>query len=898
MIACSDPGRQVEAEVADGGSVADSSPSGISHEGPRVIHAGGDGGAPPADVAVFDPVPHRVEIRLARAQTPAGYANRITCAVTDSLDSPVDGVETVIELHPPAGFEILDGAYVGHIARSYEVVCTVPEHGLRSETAEEWRVVPGEPARIDTRLGATRVEAGESVSVDCRIADAFDNSIVPASISAEIRVDPQPPERFESLPETIAITAAGDYDVRCAVARAAFDPGERLTVRATTPAEVSVGVEPEQRVYEFGQVLEVVAVVTDRYGNRHYTAPTTYDSSPALTPFGDRRFVADLEGRVRLDVRVDGETESGEPLTASREIIIDLGGPAITCGDPPFGGQIEANPGDLRDVSGTVEDPAGLQSVRVDGVEVERGDGGTWSVQREIAWGLNVTEITAVDTSGHENSTLCVYFAADRYLAEDATLDDAVVLRLAQGALDDGSPADPIRSFGDVIHRVVSSRGLVDTAHNSLSAMNPILPRECRQRILGICIFSLGVDYSGLDLRGPHDVTLTLVDGGLQVRAAVRGIDLRARISGTIDSNARVSADHVTVDMTFDVRRGAGGDPEVSLRRLNSVSVGDLSSDFSGFLTGAILELAFHLFESMIRDELTSVIRDFMTTNVDRVLGDLLRNVDLGSLAQGFDVPSLIGTESVRIAVAPALSRVDFDAGRAQIGVSTRVLGPARNPSRSLGVPMPPGSGPVELDGEVAAGVQLALINQVLHRLWRAGWFDAAGGGLVAAVGAELPEGLDIGLDLLRAPAVVGVARQSRLRLFAGPLRLVVRWPDVFGDPLELVASSTLRAAVRLVDGDALAFDGVDVERLDIGFEGVDASSESRQILADAVRRVLEGIMDRALNDAVPSLPIPSFPIPPSLGGLGLPVGSSLGLREPRLTGAEAHWILRGRFGE
>ena len=72
----------------------------------------------------------------------------------------------------------------------------------------------------------------------------------------------------------------------------------------------------------------------------------------------------------------------------------------------------------------------------------------------------------------------------------------------------------------------------------------------------------------------------------------------------------------------------------------------------------------------------------------------------------------------------------------------------------------------------------------------------------------------------------------------------------------------------------------------------------SRQILEQTLTRIIQGVIDRALNDGLPSLPLPEFIIPQSLGRFGLPVGRGLGLRQGTLTGTEAHWILNGNFRE
>ncbi len=67
-------------------------------------------------------------------------------------------------------------------------------------------------------------------------------------------------------------------------------------------------------------------------------------------------------------------------------------------------------------------------------------------------------------------------------------------------------------------------------------------------------------------------------------------------------------------------------------------------------------------------------------------------------------------------------------------------------------------------------------------------------------------------------------------------------------------------------------------------------------MLESTLSRVLQGLIDRALNDGLPSLPLPDFEIPASLAMYDLPVGTLLGLRDGRLRSTLAHWLLDGNF--
>jgi hypothetical protein len=341
--------------------------------------------------------------------------------------------------------------------------------------------------------------------------------------------------------------------------------------------------------------------------------------------------------------------------------------------------------------------------------------------------------------------------------------------------------------------------------------------------------------------------------------------------------------------------------PEVRLRQVDEVTVGNLDADFSGFITGAILNLAFSAFEGLIRRTIVDALRDFLTDNLNRVLADILGNVSLGDLSQGIEVPSLTGGEPTPLNVVLSLSHLGLTPDRMLLGVRTKVDGPNRIADRSPGVPLPPGTGRVELPGDrnLGGSVQLGLLNQILHRLWRAGYFEAEGGGLVAGLTEGLPEGAEVRLRLPRAPAVIGEPNEqgAAVRVFLGPFVATVLYPGFFVEPFRVELSAEVRAEVRLDGERALSFEAVTVEALHLALNG-DTPAQARQVLENTLGRVVRGIVDRALNDSLPSLPLPEFVLPAELVRFDLPAGAGLGLRRPRLFSDEARWRLDGDFGE
>lgn len=851
---------------------------------------------PAPDAAEFEQVPFAVETRVGERHTPVGLENRVTCQVLDQQGAPIPGIATVAEVHPDNGFDRTEIGLVGRVARDYRIVCAAPSLGLRDPTPAEWTVQPGPAARVVTWLSDDDIEAGGTTEVTCEAYDAAGN--LTADADFEVRIDP-PPADVVRQENRFLFRTAGEFSVACALPGAASAPGVALQVRPGLPARIALALFPDRPIYRVGSVVEMVPSVTDRYDNPIPHAPLVFESDPPLPGFGQARFRCDPEGRYVLTARVDGPTFEDRELAASLEILVDFGGPGIVCEQPADGESIIRPEGGWTTITGKVADIAGVQRLRVDGEPVDLRPDGSWRADRPVRWGLNVHDVVA-DDGESENSTFCAYVASDRYLDEAVPLDDALLLRLGQGALDDGEPDRPLQSLTDVLRRVINSRGLRDTVHQALLAQNPVVPSECHVRVLGACLFRLGVEYRDLRIGGRNTLDFSIIQRGIRTRVDIRDFAITAQLQGTLNNRARISTDRITIDLSFNVGLGVNGRPDISLRQINEVSLARLDSDFSGWLTGAILELVFSAFEGLIRRTATDALRGFLEDNIDRVLTDLLGNVDIGELAQGFEVPSLTGGDPIRLVVTAGLNRLDFDNGRAVIGVRTKVEGPQRVAGRSPGVALPPGTGFVELpaDRSVGAAVMLGILNQVMHRLWRAGFFEAEGGGLVENVGDGLPDEVDVSLRFAQAPVVSGVDGEATVRVFIPPLTASVRHEDFFVEPIRVRVAAVVDATVQLVGERDLVFAGLRVAELHLALGGVDVPDRARQVLEDTMRRILQNIVDRALNDGLPVLPLPDFVIPADLAQFDLPPGVGLGLRQPRLTGTEAHWRLDGNFGE
>ena len=386
---------------------------------------------------------------------------------------------------------------------------------------------------------------------------------------------------------TLQFFEAGAYRVSCAAnGGEAIIPAD-LTVMPGAASRMSLAVLPAQAVYRIGDIVEASVQLLDEAGNDIQPAGLTLSMQPAAERLGERRFLLSSAGRHRLTAAYSGATLSGSPLEREVELVVDAGGPAISCVEPAFGTQLQAGPGENQRLVIRVNDAVGVRSVTIDGRAVGV-DGGEAETTVPVNWGLNMYEVVAEDNVGESSTTLCGFFASPRYVPPEFFLDNSVMVRLEDSALDDGIGQRPFGSLGDIFRAVLNSQEFVDFLEESASASNPIVPVECRARLLGRCIFSAGVDFRSLRIGGPNDVTLQFIDGGIRIDLTLRDLEVGAGLNGTVSTTGLVTTDFLRATALFDVGRGDNGQARVTLRSIAGVEEGHIH-DFEGVFVGSAL---------------------------------------------------------------------------------------------------------------------------------------------------------------------------------------------------------------------------------------------------------------------------------------------------------------------
>ncbi len=849
------------------------------------------------DAAAFDPIPFAVETRVGERNTVAGLENRVTCQLLDQEAQAIAAPDLRIEIVPSQGFQNTEIGVIGEVARTYEITCVAPEYGLVDSTPALWTVTPASPKLTLAKLSqdgeaVERINAGEFIDVTCEAYDAYGN---PVNASFTEKVEPAV-LGVERIGGRWRFNRSGQYELSCETPGADETRPAFIEVGSGLPRRLALNVNPDRPIYRVGQIVTVTPQAFDAQDNPVSQVEYDVSTDPLLPSFGTRRFRLDSLGRFTLSASVSSETEDDVELTASKDILVDFAGPGIRCFTPEEGELVQINEGGQVTLTGQASDFSGVQSISIDGQEVDFDQEGRFTAQVNAEWGLNIHEIIATDESG-ESSAFCAYFAASRFLNEGAMLQDALSLFLGQAVVDDGAPDQPLRSIGDVLRRVINSAGLRDTVHSAALAQNPLVPTSCRARVLGLCLFRFGVSYENFEISRSNELNLTLLDRGLRVRVGLRDIAVTARLRGTLGNRARISTSGITVDLTFNTELGAGGRPNISLRSLNEVTVNRLSSDFSGFITGFILELAFSAFEGLIRNTMTNAIRDFLQTELDNTLTGLFSDASVGDLGAGFSIAHPLGGE-LTFQLLSRLSRLDWSPQGIVMGLSTQFDGPQNIALNAPGIPLLPMAAlPFPNNQAIGASVQLGVLNQALFQLWRAGFFDLNGQGLAQSLDLGLPDGSEVTLNVAYPPFVEGVDGSSSLKVALGPLTASVVYPGFFEEPFPLQLVAKLSAQVRLQGERDLIFEGVTIDRIVFSL-GSSVPASARAILEDVLRDVVQTLVDDALNSALPTIPLPELTIPAGFEAFNLPPSIRLGLRSPSLSGDRSLWYLSGSFGE
>ena len=846
-----------------------------------------------------------VETFVAKTSLIAGERVDARCDVLDPFGETArdlatgeplaDTTEMVIDFRHPDMFALDDEEQMIAIrAGEAQVRCYAPELDLIDEEPEILQISPGPAVRVITELSSDVATAGEEVGVACRVFDAFGNEI--EIFEQMVAISPFGAGTIAGT-DKVSATLVGEYEVSCVIEGAAEVEPDFLLVLPALPASIAGSLVPEKTVYTIDDQVTLIATTFDEFGNRVDDVSYLYASSPNVPSPAEARFQFATDGSFALSATVTSPTKDNLPLGVTLPVVVDSAGPTISCrrhdspGTEAEAYMFQAGPTTIS-FPVAVTDSFTVSSVKINGTTATFNAGnGTFTAPVQIAFGMNFVDVVATDQFGKENSTTCFLLAGEFFTREDNHMNGSLGLRLDPNAIGDASTSGNINSLNDILFVILNSPQLKTLVNNGLVAANPINNGDC-----GFFACEPDVSYVNNTINwNAAPTTVSLRSGGLRVSVTLPNVRLTASACGTFccpgGTTIKIIANPITATIDFNLTL-VNGVMRASVAGAPSVTVGSISLDGSGFC-GAILDLIEGLVTGPVRTAVRNALTSFINSNVAPLLDQLVSSLDVNTLGSTFNVPKLDGSGNIQLGFGLAFTSLDITTGRARLGLGTRFTPSTVGQNRpSLGVarrtfdPLLDAMG-TSSTRPVGIAFYEGALNQVLHGLWRGGFFQAslALGGGNATIDARLPP-------------VARITTSNKAQLMLGGIAATISIPGVINTPIPILFGGRATANVSLV-GDTLSFGGFQLDQLFVSFQ-TPLTQNQRTAMADFLGQVLNDVLSDAINGGLPAFPIPTFSLPASAANFGLPAGAELGITSPLLSTPASpgtHFVLTGGFG-
>ncbi len=845
-----------------------------------------------------------VETRVAKTTLSAGERVDARCDVLDpygetardEAGTPLgDTTELVIDFRHPDSFGLDDEEQVIAVrAGQAQVRCRAPELGLIDEDPEQLTITAGPAVRVITQLASDVAIAGQEVGVACLVFDSFGNQI--ETFTQALAISPFGAGTIANV-DRVSATLVGEYQVSCVVEGAAEVEPDFLLVLPALPATIAGSLTPEKTVYTIDDQVTLIATSFDEFGNRVDDVSYIYGSSPNVPSPSEARFQFGTDGSFALSATVSSPTKDNIPLSVTIPVIVDSAGPAISCrrfdspGVDAEAYMVQAGPGNVS-FPVAVTDAFTVSSVTINGTNATFNSGnGTFTAPVSIGFGMNFVDIVATDQFGKENSTTCFVLAGEFYTPENNHMAGSLGLRLDPNAVGDASTSGAINSLNDILFVVLNSPQLKTLVNDGLLAANPINNGDC-----GFFACEPDVNYNAGTINWNTATTgVALRTGGLTVSVRLPNVRLTARACGTTccpgGTTLSVVVDQITATIDFNLTL-QNGVMRAAVAGAPAVTVGNVSLNGSGFC-GVIVDLIEGLVTGPVRTAIRNALTSFINSNVAPLLDQLVSSLDVNTLGTTFNVPKLDGSGNVQLGFGLAFTSLNISTSRALLGLGTRFTPSIVGQNRaSLGIarrtvdPLLDGMG-TSAARPVGVAFYEGALNQVLHGLWRAGYFQAT---------LALGDG-NATIDA-RLPPVARITTNNKAQLMLGGIAATITIPGVINNPIPILFGGRATANVSLV-GDTLSFGGFQLDQLFVSFQ-TPLTQNQRTAMADFLALVLNDVLSDAINGGLPAFPIPTFTLPASAANFGLPAGAELGITSPLLStpvSPGTHFVLTGGFG-
>ncbi len=582
----------------------------------------------------------------------------------------------------------------------------------------------------------------------------------------------------------------------------------------------------------------------------------------------------------------DDECDDGDPCTvdvcnagtceAAGPVLSNECRPIIEVDHPPRGATLRSAEG-LVTVAGSVSSGAGsIQWLRINGEEAPLDESGRFSYDVAALTGGNTLVLTTMDEHGIERTRVQSFVWSTEYhqpaTGDQGKIDHGLAVYLDQQALDDGDHSEPVNDMATLMGLAL---GAVDLG----AFIDPTVPMA---DVAGYQVYVLGLDA------GSSDVTLTAIDGGMQMVANIGDVVGQLDFQGLSSSPGQFTVENIsaTVDLFIDVDENNNLAIAV-LNPVTEVQSLDLSAEAGGlnFLLTLVQPFIIGGVVADLEAELTTQLTSLMGPAVGLALQAMAPNTTM-TFPQVGDGKS---TNDVRLSTD--FHEVRFDDGQAppegspsQGGLLVERAGARAldsvTPYENGGVPLwnGCGAGPQPLVAHREAPVEIVLtddlLNQMLYGAWEGGMLEFEMPPELLGDDDGLISELEVRVSGMLAPTASDCGPDGRLRMYIGDIR--IEGSLVLGEqPITFVAYSSLVAGLDVVPTKTgIGITLGEVERIDTELSvGEDEAIETEAtLIATLESQLIEGVLGSLSADGLGEIALPQLDLS---GTLGLPPGTA-----------------------
>lgn len=485
---------------------------------------------------------------------------------------------------------------------------------------------------------------------------------------------------------------------------------------------VLVTIGPRRPVYALGDTFGVSAEVFDAFGDL-IQGPLTWSVDPpsmgAVDAMGVVEVAAEGQGFV---------TACADDLCGSAAFFADDGRPTLIIDTPAQNARLSGFAGRTVTISGRALDTRTTPLVHVDRQRIEVNAAGEFTAEVGLDFGINRISVTADDGVHLPVRLTRDVVWAPRWAEPDADgvdIPGAMALRLDQALLDTDAVAEipegegrvevsELAEFLTLLVGLIDSEGLL---RDPQVAESEAISLSIEAVELGTPTIDIGFTADGIELFARFDEMSAETAGEITIVGRTRSLD------GLINANL------VTV---AQMRLGLSDDGALTVEAGEvDVAVEGLIGKFDDATIEALLYAFNSQLNAVVRGLLLDIIEDIMRETLPNALQSALDGLISGLERMTFQLdPSIPGLPFVRLVLEMVPARlVVARQSRTEIQLDARIA------HRETPMPLHPDPGvpllsddmpdPVPGDG-LGLSARLALINGLLHEVWRGGVFRLA----------------------------------------------------------------------------------------------------------------------------------------------------------------------------